>query len=205
MKGFIDLSYTIENGMPVHPFDSEVKLYQDRFLEKNKYNNSRLETGMHAGTHIDIPRHLSNCNIFIDELPLDKFIGNGCLLDVTNEVVITMKEEYRELVKENDIVLLYTGCDNKFGTESYFTSHPVVETELAEFFIDRRIKMIGMDLPAPDKYPFEIHRMLFERGIFIIENMRNLGKLKNAGSFEIIAFPLKIKAEASPVRVVARL
>ncbi|TCT15630.1 putative cyclase [Natranaerovirga pectinivora] len=63
MKGFIDLSCTIENGMPVHPFDSEVKLYQDRFLEKNKYNNSRLETGMHAGTHIDIPRHLfAFCN-----------------------------------------------------------------------------------------------------------------------------------------------
>jgi kynurenine formamidase len=205
MKGFIDLSYTIENGMPVHPFDSEVKLYQDRFLEKNKYNNSRLETGMHAGTHIDIPRHLSNCNDFIDEAPVDKFIGNGCLLDVTNEIVITMKEEYREIVKENDIVLLYTGCDKEFGTESYFTSHPVVGKELAEFFIDKRIKMIGMDLPAPDKYPFEIHRMLFERGIFIIENMRNLDKLKNVSSFEIIAFPLKIKAEASLVRVVARL
>ncbi|TCT17229.1 hypothetical protein EDC18_101527 [Natranaerovirga pectinivora] len=48
MKGLVDLSYTIENGIPVHPFNSEVRLYQNSFLDENKYNNSRSETGASA-------------------------------------------------------------------------------------------------------------------------------------------------------------
>jgi kynurenine formamidase len=205
MSKYIDLSHTIENGMPVHPYDDKTRLYRNRFLDKDKYNDSRLETGMHAGTHIDVPSHLIDRDTLISDYPLDKFIGNGCLLDVRNQEVITMKEEYRALIKENDIVILYTGFDQHFGNESYFNSYPVVEKQLAQFFIEKGVKMVGMDLPSPDKYPFEIHKMLFEKDILIIENLTNLGSLANAAKFEVIALPLKIKAEASQVRVVAKI
>ncbi len=43
MPKYIDLSYTIEAELSVHPFDNEVKLYQDKFLDVDGYNNSRLE------------------------------------------------------------------------------------------------------------------------------------------------------------------
>ena len=64
--------------------------------------------------------------------------------------------------------------------------------------------MLGMDLPSPDKYPFKIHKKLFDNDILIIENMTNLSQLLSVNNFEIIAFPLKIKAGASMTRVVAR-
>jgi kynurenine formamidase len=200
----MDLSYTIENGLITHPYDDELKLYRNRFLDKHKYNDSRLEAGMHIGTHIDAPSHLLESNIVINDYSVDKFIGKGCLLDVRNQDIITMREEYIHKIQEDDIVLLYTGFDKKYGSEEYFSKHPVVEKKLAEFLVSKRIKMLGMDLPAPDKYPFEIHKMLFEKDILIIENMKSLESLLDIEQFEIIAFPLKIKAEASPVRVVAR-
>lgn len=205
MCEYIELSYTIENGLPTHPYDDELKLYRNRFLDKDKYNDSRLETGMHTGTHIDVVSHLSDTNTFICDYPVDKFIGKGCLLDVRNQAVIHMKEEYLNIVKENDIVFLYTGFDEQFGKASYFNHHPVIEKKLAEFFANIRIKMLGMDLPSPDQYPFEIHHILLKKDVLIIENMRNLGSLMNVGQFEVIALPLKIKTEASPVRVVARV
>ena len=65
--------------------------------------------------------------------------------------------------------------------------------------------MLGMDLPSPDKYPFKIHKMFFNNDIFIIENMTNLSQLLFVNNFEIIAFPLKIKAGASIIRVVAKI
>ena len=65
--------------------------------------------------------------------------------------------------------------------------------------------MVGMDLPSPDNFPFENHKRFFEAGIPIIENLANLSLLLNIKSFEIIAFPLKIEAEASLTRVVARI
>lgn len=66
---------------------------------------------MHVGTHIDAPSHLLNKDRFICDYPVEKFIGNGCLLDVRNEEIIKLKDEYLDKVQEGDIVLLYTGYD----------------------------------------------------------------------------------------------
>lgn len=205
MGKYIDLSQTIKSGMPVHPYDEKIKLYQNKFLDRDKFNNTMLEAGMHIGTHIDAPRHLIDREELISDFSIDAFIGNGCLLDVRNETVITIKQEYNELVSENDIVLLYTGFGEKFQTKDYYSNHPVVDKQLALFFIEKKVKMIGLDIPSPDQYPFEIHKMLFENDIFIIENLTNLHQLVNENKFEVFAFPLKIHAEASLARVVAKI
>jgi len=127
------------------------------------------------------------------------------VLDVRGQEIITHKNEYSDKIKERDIVLLFTGHDLEFGKENYFEKYPVIRSEFAEFLITKKIKMLGIDTPSPDKYPFSIHKMLFDQNILIIENMTNLGKLLDKKNFEVIAFPLKIMAEASLVRVVARI
>ncbi|ACL70098.1 cyclase family protein [Halothermothrix orenii H 168] len=205
MGKFIDLSQEIIDNMNVHPYDDKVKLYQDKYLEEDEYNNFRLEIGMHAGTHIDTPMHLTDRKIFISEIPLEKFAGSGCLLDVRDEKIIGFKQEYIDVVNENDIVILYTGYSDKYGTDEYYTNHPVISEALADFLVDKNIKMLGMDMPSPDNYPFEIHKKLFKNNILIIENLTNLSELVKFNKFNIIAFPLKIKAEASMVRVVANI
>lgn len=205
MKKLIDLSHNIVNDMSVHPYDDSVKLYQDKFLREDEYNNFRLEIGMHSGTHIDSPMHLTKNETFINEIDLDRFIGKGCLLDVRDQKIITFKETYSDIVCENDIVLLYTNHSSQYGKKEYYLDYPIIDKELAEFFIEKKIKMLGMDLPSPDDYPFEIHKMLFNHNILIIENLTNLAELLPIESFEVIAFPLKIRAEASMVRVVAKV
>jgi kynurenine formamidase len=202
---YIDLSHTIEDGMPVYPGDGGVKLYQDRFLDKDGSNNSRLETGMHAGTHLDLPSHFLDSNVSVDQLAVERFAGTGCLLDVRNEQVIDMKPEYETNVQENDIVLLFTGFGRHLKSDSYFTDHPVVDQRLAEFFAAKKIKMVGMDLPSPDREPFEIHRILLQADILIMENLTSLNLLLGVRNFEVIAFPLKVKAEAALLRAVARV
>lgn len=198
MSTIIDLSQVIQNNMPVHPYDAAVNLYEDKTLKKDKYNNSRLEIGMHAGTHIDVPKHFLNDDRYIGDFQLDNFAGDGCLLDVRGESVITYKKEFEKIVKEDDIVLLLTGFSSFYGKEDYykgFNNHPIVDTKLAEFFCRKKIKMLGMDMPKPDNYPFQIHKLLLGSDIFIMENLTNLEKLLNISSFEVIAF----------VRAVARV
>ena len=203
MKKYIDLSQDIIHNMPVHPYDDKVILYQDKFLERDKYVNYRIEIGMHSGTHIDTPMHLTNRETYINEIPLDKFAGRGVLLDVRNESHIGFKEAYFELVGKDDIVILYTGHSDKYGTEEYYTDQPIIDKDLAEFFAQKKIKMVGMDLPSPDNYPFEVHKILFDNDILIMENLTNLSSLVDLENFNIIAFPLKIRTEASMARVVA--
>jgi len=192
--------------MPIHPFDDEVRLYEDKTVAKDKYTNSRLEAGMHTGTHIDAPRHFIDGSTYIGDFTPERFIGNGCLLDVLGEVVISYKPELDERIQENSIVLLYTGFGELYSKGYYENadSHPTIDAAFAELLAAKKVKMLGIDTPSPDHYPYNIHNMLFANGIFILENLTNLDKLLGIPCFEVIALPLKINAEASLVRAIAR-
>ncbi len=205
MTELIDLTHQIHKDMPVYPVDDPVELQRTKSFEEDGYNYFRLETGLHAGTHIDTPMHMTDDDTYMNEVPLERFTGNGCILDVRGQDPIQYKDEYSDLVKENDIVLLYTGYDEKYGSEEYYTEHPLVDESLAGFLIEKKIKMLGMDIPTPDREPFNIHKMLFKNDILIIENLTDLSKLLDEKIFEIIAFPLKIKADSSIARVVAKV
>ncbi|MGE5614054.1 MAG: cyclase family protein [Bacillota bacterium] len=201
----IDLSRVIENNMPVYPGDAKTSLIQANYLGTDGYNNHRLDTGMHVGTHIDSPMHMTGNKQYISELPLDSFIAEGCLLDVRNQAVIEFKSEYDSLVKENSIVLLYTGFDKYYGTKEYYENHPCIDMGFCRFLVCKNIKMLGMDIPAPDRHPYGMHKLLFENNICVLENLTNLDRLLNVDKFEVIAFPLKIKADSSMTRAVARI
>ncbi|MNJ43990.1 Kynurenine formamidase [compost metagenome] len=201
----IDLSHLIVDGMPVFPGDEETVLLHSKRFEKDHYNNHQLSINMHAGTHIDGPMHLTDSNVYLNELPLDNFIGEGCLLDVTGQSTIHYREEYERAIKPGQIVLLHTGHSRYFGDARYFTDYPVLTLDFAKLLIRKQVKMIGIDTPSPDKHPFDIHKYLFEHRIPIAENLTNLELLVNVKSFEIIALPLHIKSDSSPARIIARL
>jgi kynurenine formamidase len=205
LKELIDLTQIIEDSMPVYPGDIKTNLFQTKYLSANKYNDHRLDISMHAGTHIDSPMHLTESCEYISELPLESFIALGSVLDVRNQPIIQMKAEYNELIEENGIVLLYTGQDKLYGQTEYYEGHPVVNMDFCEFLLEKNIKMLGMDMPSPDNPPFQIHKVLLKNRVYILENLKNLDKLIGVEKFEVIAFPLKIRADAAMTRVVARV
>jgi kynurenine formamidase len=195
----------IENDMPVYPGDIKASLFQNRYLATNAHNNHRLEIGMHSGTHVDGPMHLTESGEYIYEMPLNSSIGTGCVLDVRGQSVIRLKPEYENQITDNSIVLLYTGWDSFYGTKEYYEEHPVVDMDFCTMLLRKRIKLLGMDIPSPDRYPYDAHKVLLSNKILIAENLTNLDKLLDGKSFEVIAFPLKIKADSSMARVVARV
>jgi kynurenine formamidase len=210
---YIDLSWYIEDKMPVHPYDDEISLYQDKFLDIDKYNNFKLKTGTHMGTHIDSPMHMTKSDVFIGDYDLDRFCGNAVLLDVREicckrnwddgNYVIGIGDISLDKIMENDIVIFYTGHDVKYGTPEYYQEHPVLDIEVAEVMLKKKVKLVGFDLPSPDNYPFEVHKKLLSNGVFIVENLKNLGLLIEKKRFDVFMFPLKIKADASFIRAVA--
>ena len=102
---YIDLTQTIDNDTKVYPGDEKFKISKQTSLESDGYTTYSIKTGLHVGTHVDIPMHMCESNKYISEYPLSKFIGNGVLLDVVGENIIEMKDEYFKKIKENDIVL----------------------------------------------------------------------------------------------------
>ena len=202
MERIIDLSHEITDGMPLYPGDDETRLFSVRTFEKDKYVAYRLETGLHAGTHIDAPAHLINSGAYLPGIPLERYRGNGCLLDARGSFVIDMRDEYKDKVHTGDIVLILTGHSDTFGAPEYFSGSPAITMTLARFLIETGIKMLGIDFPSPDFPPFPVHKELLRAGIPLLENLTNLKNIPPT-PFTVVALPLKIHAEASPVRAVA--
>lgn len=170
----------------------------------------------HIGTHIDAPIHFIEGGRTIDEFALDRFTGPGAVIDVSqdtpSEITVDDVESEANDIRAGDIVLLYTGWHDKYGTAEY-DPHPWLSTALAEWFVDREVGLIGVDTITPDlpgpKRPggweeFPVHRILLENEVLIAEHLTNLAPLTGE-RLEIFAFPIPIRnGDGAQARFVAR-
>ena len=201
----IDLSNPIIDIMPAYPGDEPARLKKINDFARDGFNNFRFTSSMHAGTHIDGPMHMTESTRFIDELPLDRFIGTGCFLNAAGMKVISYTPEFASAIVPESIVLIYTGFGKQFGSEEYFHDYPVISMELVQFLVKQQIRMVCLDTPSPDRHPYDIHMYLLKNNVLIAENLTGMEKLLTVKKFEIIAFPLRIHADSSPARIVARI
>jgi arylformamidase len=67
----IDISIPVRSGMPVYPGDPEVRL--ERVSDSPAI--SRLDFGVHTGTHVDAPVHFIEGGEGAEQLPLDVLVG----------------------------------------------------------------------------------------------------------------------------------
>jgi len=203
---YIDLTHTFKSEMPVFPGDSKIKLEQVSFFEKDGYNSFRVETGMHVGTHMDAPYHMLANGKKLSEFPPEKFIGKGHLIQKTHDFKqIDTNLLMNHDIQKGDIVLVNTNHYKKFGTKEYYESYSEITMAFADYIIACGVKILALDFPSPDTFPYEIHKALFENDILIIENLTNLSELSKYSNFNVIALPAKFEAAGSPVRVVAQV
>lgn len=200
----IDLTHTFTPNMPVYPGDSVPKL-EESIDTENNIVHFHLETGMHVGTHMDGPLHMIPNGRKLSEIPIEKFVANGHLLDARGKEKIDVELLEGKNLQEGDCVLIYTGFDKKLREPAFYKDYPDLTENFARKLVELKIKFVGMDTPSPDKVPYNVHRILLKEEILIIEALNNLSELLDIENFEVTALPAKFEAEAAPVRVVARI
>jgi kynurenine formamidase len=205
MAHYIDLSHPISDNMPFYPGDVPVSLKQVASFHEEGHNNFLLSTGMHAGTHMDGPMHLTASLTRMADLLVDAFAGPGLLLNVVGQKIIDVPESAFNQLKPGSVVLFYTGFDLYFGQKAYYLTYPAISENTAHLLVKKKVKMVGVDFPSIDYAPHPVHNILLSNNILILENLTNLSALLPYRDFELLAFPLKIRADSSPVRVVARI
>jgi kynurenine formamidase len=187
--------------------------------------------GTHNSTHLDAPWHY-NSTIqgrpaqTIDELPLEWFLADGVVLDMTakedgDAVDVTDVEAELERIghelRELDIVLVRTDRDSFYAEPDYMIRGPGVTAAATRWLHDRGVRVMGIDAWGWDApLPLQAQEALErdEPGIFWaahqcdlpysqIERLVNLAALPPSG-FRVACFPLRITgASAAPARVVA--
>ncbi len=185
--------------------DPPALLTQVAQLDQAGYNDHEIRSLMHVGTHMDAPLHMIAEGKRMDEISVEKFMGFGVILDARGQQVIEASLFDGVEVPEGAVVLIYTGFGSKYRNSSYYDDQPTVSEDFAKRAVELKVKIVGMDIFGPDKPPYLVHKTLLGNEVLIIENLTNLESLLNEENFEVIALPMKLHADAAPVRVVARV
>lgn len=205
----IDLSHSISAEMPVFPGSSQPAIENLHHLEEHGWADKQIKIQTHHGTHLDAPSHMLKGAPGLDQLPLDNFAGPACVIRLHNHsgpIEITDLIKNTTSIAASKIVLLNTGWSRYWGEPEYFEDYPCLSRDSASWLADQGIKGLGIDALSVDPADCSdcpIHHILFEKNIFLIENLTSLEKLPPSG-FILVAAPLKIEqADGSPVRALA--
>lgn len=195
----IDLTLPIDNKTPNWPGDPKIVIKQFSTVEKDSIGKKVLTFHSHFSTHIDAPSHMVANGKTLSDYPMEKFVGEGIVLDVRGQKEI---ETNLDSVKEGDIVFFLTAHSNKVYEKDYFDNNPVLTPKTAKKLVDKKIKIVGLDSPTPDNEPYTLHKLFFKHDILIVENLVNLKELAEK-RFQCYVLPLKIKdGDGAPCRVI---
>lgn len=176
----VDLTKTIQDKMSGFPGDPIVSLEQIKHFIKDGYNDYLLTTNMHTGTHIDGLNHMGNAPL-MSEIDITQFMGIGRVVDPLNYIY-----------QGEDVAVIE--CHGHYLEENFIRQ-----------LMEHPLKFIVIDNDSVDGKPYFLHKLLFSKGIYIVENAINLNRLPKGSFFEIFAIPLKIESDSSPVRLFAKI
>ena len=105
-------------------------------------------------------------------------------------------------------MLIHTGWDRHWGTDQYFHGHPHLTAEAAEWLVEQRPALVGIDslnIDGTADGARPAHSALLAAGIPIVEHLRGLDQLPPRG-FRFHAAPVAVAGMGTfPVRAYAVL
>lgn len=190
----IDLSLPIDNVMPIWPTLPEVTLETLHWVARDGFRMERVEMQTHTATHVDSPRHFIPEGKTLDDFPVDKFMGEGVVLDLTPKepaepITADELEAYADQIEEDDVVMLHTGWDEYHGRSTeWLFEYPFLSGAGSQFLADAGAKAVGIDTPSvggwTDDVPAhgpsteigaeESHLPLLRNDVIPIEELTNL-------------------------------
>src|SRR5512143_1392519 len=88
-----DISVPISASMPVWPNNPPVVLELVSSMDAGAHDNvSRLECGVHTGTHVDAPHHFLNDHRTVEGLSLEVLVGPAQVVQIPDEVDVVTAE-----------------------------------------------------------------------------------------------------------------
>ena len=230
----VDLTHTFDGRTIYWPTESGFELIRGPAGITKRgyyYAANRFAAAEHGGTHLDAPIHFFQDRNTVDEIPLERLIGEAVVVDVTSSCAenpdyqVGIGDLRRWETRHNrqlvDVILLlrtgysrywrdrkrYLGTD-KTGPEAVADLHfPGLEPAAAGWLVEHRaIKSIGLDTPSIDygqSQQFRSHVTLCQHNVPAFENVANLSALPTAGA-TLLALPMKIGGgSGAPLRIVA--
>lgn len=212
-RTFVDLSHTVEHGMvtyrglpaPVICDYLSREASRGVYADGVEFQIGRIDMVANTGTYIDSPFHRYADGRDLSELSL------ASLADLDSVVVRATGSEDRAVDAAvfdgvdvtGKAVLIHTGWDRHWRTDSYFDPNPFLTAEASQVLVERGATIVGIDSVNIDDMADKrrpAHSILLGAGIPIVEHLCGLGEIPDAGA-RFFAVPVKVKGFGTfPVR-----
>jgi arylformamidase len=202
-----DITLTISPDLPSWPGDPRIELERVRKIEEGSNANvSRVDMGVHTGTHVDAPFHFLQDGITVDQIDLSLLTGRAYVLHLPDVDVITAPVlENAQIPPRTRRVLFKTRNSESWakGDQEFNTDFVGLSEDGAEYLVKRGVKLVGMDYlsVAPYKKSRPTHESLLKAGVVIVEGL-DLSEVSQ-GRYTLYCLPLKIaNSDGAPARAI---
>jgi arylformamidase len=200
----IDISRVIADGGVVYPGDDPLKMERHWQIGPDcPFNMTRLQWMSHFLTHLDPPLHFFPNGQSLDEIPLERFMGEALVREVAGDCVRGEDIPAAEEIGGKNL-LLKTRNSKAFDPRRYDEHHVYLTAGAARAAVEHQVNLVGFDYLSVDRFgdsDFPVHRTLLGAGVLILEGI-DLSAVA-PGRYRLIALPLRIaQGDGSPVRAV---
>ena len=214
-KRLVDLSHVIEHGMVTykglpapHMCDFWSREHSAQFYEDGStFQIGRIDMVANTGTYLDAPFHRYADGADLAALELGQLAGLPGIVVRSDDMAVDASA-FEGLDVAAKAVLINTGWDRHWRTDSYFENHPFLTEAAAQLLAERGARLVGIDSYNIDDTRVRsrpVHSTLLGAGVLICEHMTDLAALSGE-RFTFTAVPPKIAGMGTfPVRAFAEI
>jgi arylformamidase len=197
----IDVTVPIRDGMPVYDRNPAVHLERARSIAAgDMVNISRLDLGVHTGTHVDAPVHFIEDGAGAESIDPETLIGPAYVVDATSLHADIAAEALEALdLPDGAGRLLFKTPNSRLWDLDAFTRDFIRFVESgAVALVERAVRLVGIDyLSIGDE---AAHRVLLGNGVVPLEGL-DLREVE-PGPYTLYCLPLKlVGSDGAPARV----
>ncbi|HPQ81979.1 MAG TPA: cyclase family protein [bacterium] len=201
-----DVTLSLRDGMPTYPGDPPFSRRTAATIEEGASSEvGIIETGAHAGTHIDAPAHMMKGGGRLESIRPEALIGPARVFDM-RRIKGHIDARHLEALNWRGVkrVLFRTKNSARHAKAKAFDPGFVALTgDAAEFLASKRLLLVGVDGPSVDRFrsgTHPAHMPLLGAGVVLLEGL-DLSRVP-AGTYNLFCGPIKIEGgEGAPARV----
>lgn len=209
MRNIIDISVPLQSDMPTWPGSRGFRReWVERLEAGDEANVSRVDCGVHVGTHVDAPLHFVDGGASVDQLNLEILVGPATVGFLPEADAITADDlENLDLPAGTERLLLRTRNSDLWaaGVTEFQEDFVALTADAAHWVVDRGMRLIGVDYLSVQRYQDgpAVHQTLLGAGVVVVEGL-DLSSVKPE-EYELICLPLRLMgAEGAPGRAILR-
>ena len=208
MTKIIDITVPFRTDLPLWPGDPAPQTSLMKSREGGyRCNVTRIDTGVHFGTHLDAPCHFIEGGKAVEDLDLGTLVGPCVVVEIPDTQAIGPSHLEAANIPAGTTRLILKTSNSALWDDpghEFFRDFAAITPDAAKWLVARGIRLIGIDYLSIQRFADEVsttHIVLLEAEVVIVEGLDL--RAVAPGAYDLTCLPMKIAgSDGAPVRAI---